>query len=146
MSNPLSSRCRVAGFVVVLAALTACAPDTDGTADTTIPGSTIPEPTLPAGAVVPNGESVTVQALDNSFRSNIIEISAGTQVTFDNRGRNQHDVLPADASQDWGVQAIGFQPGDTYTYVFTTPGEFHYFCSIHGTAEVGMTGTIIVSA
>ena len=141
MSIPLCSRRRVAGVVVALAALTACAPDSDGTAETKIPGRT-----TPAEAALPNGDSVTVQALDNSFRPETIEISAGTQVLFDNRGRNEHNVLPVDESQDWGVQVGGFQPGDTYTYVFTTPGEYHYFCSIHGTADVGMTGTIIVSA
>ena len=143
MSIRLSSRRRVAGLVVAMAALTACARSSDGTAETTIPDSTAP---AVSEAAVPNGKSVTVAALDNSFRSSTIEISAGTQVVFENRGRNQHDVLPADASQKWGVQAVGFQPGDTYIYVFTTPGEYHYFCSIHGTADAGMTGTIIVSA
>ncbi|CAN5581730.1 hypothetical protein BH10ACT2_BH10ACT2_15290 [soil metagenome] len=133
-------RARVAGvFVAVVAGtlLAACAADDAcGCSQTTT--------TL--AAVAPNGETVSVQVLDNSFRPETLEIAAGTEVVFDNRGRNDHNVLPADPSLDWGVQALDFKPGDTYTYVFATPGEYHYFCSIHGTADAGMIGTIIVSA
>ena len=143
MPIPLCSRRRVAGVVLALAALAGCGRTSDGTAETTTPD---PTTSTDGVAAAPNGDTVTVQALDNSFRPETIEISVGTQVLFDNRGRNEHNVLPVDESQDWGVQVGGFQPGDTYTYVFTTPGEYQYFCSIHGTADVGMTGTIIVSA
>ncbi len=121
--------------MATLIVLSACGNDSVGTSETPAPV-----------AVAPNGESVAVQALDNSFRPETIEVSAGTEVVFDNRGRNEHNVLPADESQDWGVQVEDFQPDDTYAYVFTTPGEYRYFCSIHGTADVGMIGTVIVSA
>lgn len=124
--------------MTALALLCACAPDSDAT-------HPFPE-TEATNTVGPNGESVVVQALDNSFRPETIEISAGTEVVFDNRGRNDHDVLPADESQDWGVLVEGFKPGDTYAHVFTTPGEYRFFCSIHGTADAGMIGSIIVSA
>lgn len=137
-SGSTTRRSRLIGVLATtaLALLGACGSDSDLTHAF---GET--EPT-----VAPNGESVTVQALDNSFRPETIEISAGTEVVFDNRGRNDHDVSPVDGSQGWGVQVEGFRPGDTYTYVFSTPGEYRYFCSIHGTADAGMVGTIIVSA
>lgn len=93
----------------------------------------------------PNGETVEVLALDNSFREETIEIEAGTEVVWDNRGRNDHDVLPTDESQDWGVEVEAFAPGDTYATIFDTPGEYPYYCSIHGTKDVGMIGTVIVT-
>jgi plastocyanin len=39
-----------------------------------------------------------------------------------------------------------FQPGDEYRHVFSEPGEYRYYCTIHGTAEVGMVGTVVVGA
>jgi len=40
------------------------------------------------------GESVTVDVLDNSIRPLILEIAAGTEVVFDNQGRNDHIFFP----------------------------------------------------
>ena len=45
----------------------------------------------------------------------------------------------------WGVQVTEFQPGDVYTHVFTEPGEYAYYCSIHGSEQAGMVGTITVA-
>ena len=46
---------------------------------------------------------------------------------------------------DWGIEVAGFGPGAAYAHVFTEPGEYRYYCSIHGNETVGMTGTIIVA-
>lgn len=101
----------------------------------------------PAASVVEaNGETVDVVALDNTFRPERIEVVAGTAIRWENRGRNDHDVLPADDTLTWGVDAAGFAPGDEYTLLFDTPGEYPYFCSIHGTKDVGMIGTVVVVA
>ena len=40
--------------------------------------------------------AVTIDAIDNSFRAQYVEVAAGTTVTFDNRGRNVHNVIPAE--------------------------------------------------
>ncbi len=98
------------------------------------------------GRVEANGEVVEVVALDNTFRPDSTEVVAGTTIRWENRGRNDHDVIPADDSSDWGVDASRFAPGDEYMLVFDTPGEYPYFCSIHGTKDVGMVGTIVVLA
>jgi len=96
-------------------------------------------------SVPPNGEVVDVRALDNSFIDEVVEVAAGTEIQWQNRGRNDHDVVPVDESQDWGVELESFTPGDSYSHVFTTPGTYRYFCTIHGTEDVGMIGTIVVS-
>lgn len=105
----------------------------------------------------PNGETITIQALDNSFRPVDFEISAGTEVVFENRGRNDHNILPDAVANDeeltallargeaWGVVAAEFVPGDTYSHVFGAPGTYAYYCSIHGSPGAGMYGTLVVA-
>ncbi|HSP27343.1 MAG TPA: plastocyanin/azurin family copper-binding protein, partial [Ilumatobacteraceae bacterium] len=91
-------------------------------------------------------EMADVVALDNTFRPERVEVVAGTAIRWENRGRNDHDVVPADDTLAWGVDASGFAPGDEYTLLFDTPGEYPYYCSIHGTKDVGMIGTVVVVA
>ena len=97
-----------------------------------------------AAPVAPNGEVVDVIAIDNTFRPETVEVSAGTEVRWTNSGRNEHNVLPIEGA-DWGVQTEDFAPQDVYSHVFTTPGTYAYYCSIHGTTEVGMVGTVVVT-
>lgn len=97
-----------------------------------------------APGVEPTGVVVPVVALDNSFRPAIVEIAVGDTVIWENRGMNEHDVLYVEGD-DWGVAVEEFQPGAVYRHVFTEPGEYRYYCSIHGSADVGMVGTVVVS-
>ena len=71
-------------------------------------------------------------------------IAPGTEVVWVNRGRNEHDLI-SDSSMAFGAVAANFAPGDEYRFVFTEPGEFPYHCTIHGTSEIGMVGTIVVT-
>ena len=96
--------------------------------------------------VEPSGVIVPVLAIDNTFRPEVIEVEVGDEVLWENRGLNEHNVLYVeDSASPFGVDAAQFQPGDVYTHVFTEPGEFHYYCSIHGNETVGMVGTVVVS-
>ena len=99
-----------------------------------------PDPTFP-----PNGETVDVRSLDNTFILQDLEVVAGTEVRWINGGRNDHNVLPVDESLTWGVDRDTFVPGAEYAHVFDTPGVYPYYCSIHGTTEAGMIGAIIVT-
>jgi plastocyanin len=109
------------------------------------PGESLP-PTTTIAPAPPNGEVVQVRSLDNTFRVADIEVSAGTEVWWTNNGRNDHNVLPVDGAQDWGVDTEDFTPGDEYRYVFDTPGTYLYYCSIHGTETAGMVGSVTVVA
>ena len=112
-------------------------PDPDDSPATTAPATTVP-PVEPTGVVIP------VVALDNSFRPNLIEIEVGDEVLWENRGLNEHNVLQVEGD-GWGVTVDDFQPGAIYAHVFTEPGEYRYYCSIHGNESVGMVGTVIVT-
>ena len=89
-------------------------------------------------------DTVVVQARDNSFVSQHVTISAGTEVTFDNRGRNPHNAVPVEEGAFEEVATDGFQPGSTATVAFDEPGDYPYYCTLHGTETAGMVGTIRV--
>lgn len=90
------------------------------------------------------GTVVTVVVLDNSFRPQTLEVHVGDEVVWENRGLNEHDVLSIERGT-WGVEVADFRPGASYSHVFAEPGEYRYYCSIHGNETVGMVGTVIVS-
>lgn len=140
----------VAAAAVALAiAVASCADDGPAADPSPAPSpGPPPAPTITVAAAVdaPVAEPVHVQSLDNTFRPEVVEVTVGTEVVWTNVGRNDHDVTPSDGSTTWGVDADGFGPGAEYRHTFTEPGEYPYFCSIHGTAEVGQLGTIIVTA
>ena len=128
---------------VMLLSLAACGVDPDDSlgATTTVAGA------APVVTYAANGKSDSVLAIDNNFLPGTLTVVAGTEVVFDNNGRNAHNVVPADDPQaaTWGVLDAEFQPKDTYSYVFTTPGTYVYYCTIHGTSKAGMFGTIVVT-
>jgi plastocyanin len=102
------------------------------------------DPAVPEDVVVVEGTSAEVTALDNTFRAADIEVQPGTTVTWENKGRNDHDVLPVEGDA-WGVEVEGFGPGDAYSTTFDEPGVYRYYCSIHGTTDEGMVGTVVVA-
>jgi plastocyanin len=147
MENKLKNL-RVSSVILATILLVSCGGDSQDSEATTIE-------TVPA-----NGEVINIQALDNSFRPVDFEIAAGTEVMFDNRGRNDHNILPDTVKDDagliallasdtsptaWGVASPDFVPGDTYSHLFNVPGVYKYYCSIHGAPGAGMYGTLTVS-
>lgn len=143
----------IGAIVLAGASLPACASDPDDSlsaaqaaaaAATTVPLVTVAQSdeTFPA-----NGKVDTVIALDNNFLPEALTVEAGTEVMWENNGRNDHDVTPVDDldAVAWGVKSEVFVPKATYSYVFDQPGTYSYFCTIHGTATAGMVGTIVVT-
>ncbi|HET6950452.1 MAG TPA: plastocyanin/azurin family copper-binding protein, partial [Acidimicrobiales bacterium] len=99
---------------------------------------------VPADVVKVDGTQVAVTALDNTFRIENIQVVPGTTVTWSNKGRNEHNILPV-TGDGWGVEVADFQPGAVYANTFDTPGVYRYYCSIHGTTDTGMVGTVVVA-
>ncbi|MDA3007718.1 MAG: plastocyanin/azurin family copper-binding protein [Actinomycetota bacterium] len=133
--------------------------DTDSDVDAPVDGDVAPI------TVEPTGVEVRVIAIDNLFRPEVIEVNVGDDVVWENRGMNEHDIVSvvgpaavAGASGglqwsrttadgvEWGVSANGFQPGATFRVRFAEPGEYRYYCSVHGNERVGMPGIVRVSA
>lgn len=123
------------GAAAVLAVgLAGCGGDDNAT-----PGSAAP------GAYA--AETVTVKALDNTFDAETLTIAPGTKVVWENRGRNDHDILVAEpgGAETFGVTKADFAPKATYAHTFTKPGTYAYFCSLHGTKDKGMIGKVVVT-
>ena len=131
---------RAASTVALLAAMagisTACGGD-DGAA----------EETELEDVVVMEGAEVEVTTLDNSFNHQNTQVAPGTKVTWENRGRQDHDIVPVDeggGGETWGVDRADFGPGDVYARTFDEPGTYRYYCSLHGSADAGMIGAVVV--
>lgn len=96
------------------------------------------------GVTLVEGVQVEVDAVDNSFRPETIEVAAGTEIVWTNFGRSAHDVLPVEGD-DWGTPEGAFEPDAVYRHRFTEPGTYDYYCSLHGTTTKGMVGSIVVT-
>jgi plastocyanin len=134
------------GLVLVAGTFTACGGDDDSAAgDGGLPSSGgSSDSSVPDDVVVIDTDPAAVTALDNSFRPENIGVATGTEVIWTNKGRNEHNVLHVEGD-DWGVEADDFQPGAVYSHTFDEAGVYHYYCSIHGTTDAGMIGTIVVT-
>jgi plastocyanin len=122
--------------LVAFGGLTGCGGDDSGSGAVDLDGKEFVDET--------GSDAVTIDAVDNSFRPQYVEISAGTTVTFENRGRNLHNVLPANEGAFEPIETDDLEPGEKADIVFDTPGDYAYYCSLHGSPTAGMIGGIRV--
>jgi len=80
---------------------------------------------------------VAVDAADFEFRPSTIEVAAGGQVTWTNRGVAPHSATAADGGFDSGM----LEAGATFAHTFDTPGSFAYLCAFH--PEMRATITVV---
>lgn len=74
-----------------------------------------------------------VSVEDNKFEDRVIEVPAGTTVTWTFEGQNDHNIVGD------GFASDAMQDGE-FEYRFDAPGRFDYKCTLHG----GMTGRVLV--
>ncbi len=134
----------ILGCLLVLLLLSACGP---GAAASTLPTATptmdmpMPSPSSGSGAVsvTPTDEPITGPhvVIDNfSFNPQVITITVGTTLTWVNQDDTPHTV----SSTDKVFTSGALDTGDRFTYHFTTPGTYKYYCMIHPK----MTATVVV--
>jgi plastocyanin len=76
-------------------------------------------------------------AIDNFvFGPKRITVKAGTTVTWTNRDDIPHTV----AAKNREFKSKVMDTDESFSFTFSTPGEYAYFCSLHP----HMTGTIVV--
>jgi plastocyanin len=79
----------------------------------------------------------TVVKIDNfTFTPDSMEIPAGTTVVWTNEDDIPHTI--ANAERQFKSHAL--DTGDSFSFTFTQPGTYEYFCSLHP----HMKGKIIV--
>ena len=96
---------------------------------------------LLAGAIVvaPVYAADTEVSIENfTYNPQQITVKAGTTVTWVNHDDIPHTVV----SKTFVFKSKALDTDDKFSFTFTTPGSFAYFCSLHP----HMTGSIVVEA
>jgi plastocyanin len=84
---------------------------------------------------------VTVHEDQFLFLPAELTVPVGTTVVWVNDEQAKHTATADDELFDTGDQRLG----DSYSYTFTEPGAYPYFCRYHGdVGGVGMAGVIVV--
>ena len=73
-----------------------------------------------------------------AFTPQMLTVTPGTTVAWTNADEDPHTVT----ANDKGFHSAALDTDDKYSFTFTKPGDYAYFCSLHP----HMTGRIIVKA
>jgi plastocyanin len=109
--------------------LVGCAPSAAAVAlPTPVPPAALatvppPKPAHPTDAN--GGPEVTVENFN--FVSASVSVPAGTTVVWTNADDVEHTVTASDNS----FSSPAIETGGQFSYTFTTPGSYTYFCAIH---------------
>jgi plastocyanin len=82
--------------------------------------------------------AAAVQIGNFTFNSQMLTVKSGTTVTWTNADDIPHTVV----SKDGVFKSKVLDTGDHFSFTFTKPGQFGYFCSLHP----HMTASVIVKA
>ena len=77
-----------------------------------------------------------IEIVKHKFSLQTLTIPAGTTVTWLNRDDDVHTVV----STTQAFRSAGLETGEAYSYKFTKPGVYQFFCTLHPL----MTGKVIV--
>ena len=98
------------------------------------------------------GTTVEVLVRDNIFTPFNLRIRPGVQVRWRNDGFSPHVITASDPKQNFhgaggapfGVASEHFREQQLYTFTFTRPGVYDYYCSIHGLPHRAMHARVTV--
>ena len=83
-----------------------------------------------------SAQAAEVQIDQFAFAPQRVTVKAGTTVTW----INDDDIPHTIASSSKSFKSNALDTKDKFSFTFTTPGTYEYFCSLHP----HMTGTIVV--
>ena len=107
----------------------------------------------PSAAATAPGIVVRMLDMPLAFQPKLIKIKVGDSVEWENVGNEVHHatsdpslaIKPTEVTNPPGAEPFdsGFlRPGETFTHIFTVPGEYKYTCVVH--EAKGMIGIIVV--
>ena len=96
---------------------------------------------LAAGVVLAQAEESAISiSIDNfSFTPATLTVRAGTTVTWTNKDDIPHGIA---SSNKAFARSKALDTDDSYSFTFTTPGTYQYFCYLHP----HMVGSIVVES
>jgi len=102
-----------------------------------------------------NNPANQVAISDFTFTPNMLQVKAGTTVTWMNTGPSAHDTTsdtmvwdsgPLSAPVEADPYGGGMKAAGSFSQTFNTPGTYTYHCALHPPpAYSGFTGTIVVT-
>jgi plastocyanin len=100
--------------------------------------------TILAAVVIPtsaqNAAPANAVTIDNfTFTPASLTVKAGTTVTWTNHDDIPHGIA---ASDNAFKKSKALDTDDSFSFTFTTPGSYKYFCYLHP----HMVGTVVVEA
>ena len=128
----------VAGLVAGACASSAPAASTARPTQPTQGVSAAPVTALPAATTSADDKTVVVQLGEHFFDPSSITVKVGTTVIWRNNGQQVHDIHARDGSFNSPL----LNPGNTFTFTFTKPGLYPYYCIPH--EGDGMIGQVEV--
>ncbi len=117
-----------------------------GSGDPTDSAAATEEIEIPEDALDLTGQAtVDIEIEDNVFIQQVVLVSPGTTITWANEGRNEHNVQPTEEDAFEAIPTADLaEKGMSASLTFDSPGDYPYFCSLHGPATRGQTGRVIV--
>ena len=91
-----------------------------------------------SAASAPPAKSSAITIDNFSFSPAVLNVTAGTTVTWTNHDDIPHTVV--DSAHK--IKSKALDTDDTFSYTFTEPGTYEYFCGMHPR----MVGKVIVGA
>ena len=131
---------RIVALIAAGLLAAACASPTPATstARPTETASAPPVTVTPSLTTSSDDKTAVVQLGEHYFDPSAITVKVGTTVVWRNVGQQTHDVHARDGSFDSPL----LNPGNTFTFTFTKPGHYPYYCIPH--EGDGMTGQVDV--
>jgi plastocyanin len=128
-------RCKRALLVIALLAVAfvgACGGNDNSSSSDT--------PSSPTTTTTPVADKATVTMKLIAFKPDAITVAAGTAVTWKQTDPGFHTVTSGTVEQgtggvtekpDGAFDSGQLATGKTFSFTFTTPGTYSYFCSVH---------------
>lgn len=89
---------------------------------------------LPGTPVRAAGRSVTIEQY--AYGPSSLMVTVGDTVTWTNRDTAAHDVVTTSGPASFRSKLLA--KGQSYSYTFTVPGTYQYYCSVHPTMRASV--------
>ena len=140
--SPASPSYPTATLQMSMPTVTPATPTPRASAPTMTPATVTPKPPTPTLAPIVNG-AVSIKNMAFNPRTVTVHVGAKVVWTNDETTGMPHTVTSGTPGAPSGLFDSGtLTPGQSFQFVFNTPGTFVYYCRIHGAA---MTGAIVVT-
>ncbi|MFL6116475.1 MAG: cupredoxin family copper-binding protein [Catenulispora sp.] len=90
-------------------------------------GGSATGPVAPVAAITGAGHSV--QIVGFAYAPQAITVTAGDSITWTNQDEAPHTVTTSSGPQ--AINSPNLSKGQSFTYTFTVPGTYSYYCAVH---------------